>query len=116
MAHFHGDRTVFAIAAVGDGSAELAVEELHAVADTEHRATECEQTFEVDVGRAFFVDARRAARKNDGRGAADFVPVSGQIKFAEIAERAQTAHDQLGILRAVIDDSDLRAHDGQVEW
>ena len=116
VSHLHGDRAVFAVAAVGHISTEFAVEQLHAVADTEHRATERLQVLEVDVGRTRFVDPGRTAGKDNGGRAADFVPVTGQIKFAEIAERAQTAHDQLGILRAVIDDGDLRAHDGQVEW
>jgi hypothetical protein len=42
--------------------------------------------------------------------------MSGQVKFAEITKTSQAPDDQLRVLRAVIDDGDLRAHGGQVEW
>ena len=41
--------------------------------------------------------------------------MSRQVKLGEVTEPAQAADDELGVLRAVVDDGDLRAHGNQDE-
>ena len=64
---FQIGRAVFPGFRLGEGSAELVGEKLHAVADAEHGHAEGKNAF-VETGSVFFAHAGRTAGKNDGVG------------------------------------------------
>jgi hypothetical protein len=98
----------FAMRGAAQGAAEHVGHQLHPVADAERRHAEIEDGA-IDVRRAFFVDAARAAREDDAdrlfglerRGRR----VEGQ-DFAVDRQLAQPSRDQLGKLRPEIQNDD----------
>ncbi len=92
-----------------DRAAELRGDELHAVADAEHRDAELEQ-LAIQARRARRVDRRRTAGEDEPLrlAAADLLgpDVVGQ-QLAEDAELAHPAGDELRVLTAVVEDDDL---------
>ena len=101
--------SVLALDGRGDFAAEEMGHELEAVADPEDRQAEGEK-LRGGRRRAFFIDALRAARKNDplGAGGADlFDGGRGRPDFRINAQLADLAGDELGILRPEIDHQDF---------
>ena len=100
------------------GAAERAAEhvghQLHAVADAERRHAEVEHGA-IAVRRALFVDAARAAGQDDADRLLGLDRVERGVERQDLAvdrQLAQTARDQLGKLRAEIQDEDgLMGHD-----
>ena len=100
-----------------DQAAEVAGHQLHAVADPEHRNPEIED-LRIDLEGALLEDARRPAREHqgDGVGGADsrgrqVTPLDGGLD----PELTQPSSDQLGVLRAEIEDqNEFVAHRGSM--
>ena len=97
-----------------DAAAELLHEQLHAVADAEHRDPELQQT-PVQPGRALGGYRGRPPREDDpARGAPGKLVRRCVVRqqLAEDAAVAQAAGDQLAVLPPVVEDHDLL--DGRV--
>ena len=103
---------VFAHVAGGDLASVLQVEELHAVADAKHGHALALEPGEVDVGRVLLLGAARAAGEDDPGGIGDVADLVQLIEARVVAEFADAADDELGVLAAVINDGDLGAHAG----
>jgi len=106
-----GGGTVFARVPGGDFATELAVEQLHPVTDSENGDAQGDEVIEIDVRRTGFAGGARAARKDHGRGRSGLAQFLRLIKFGEITELTDPAHDELGVLRAEIDDGDGMVHE-----
>ncbi len=102
-----------------DAAAELARDQLHPVADAQHRDAELEQR-RVEVRRALGVHGRGAAGQDQSLRLALRHGLHAGVMRQQLGEDAQLAHaprDQLRVLPAVVEDDDflgrharLRAH------
>ena len=99
-------RAVFPRRPRPDGAAEFEVEQLHAVANAQNRHVEALEVFKIDVRRVFFARAAWPAGQNHGGGFAGFTKLAGLVKPRKIAQFPDPADDELGVLRAEIDDGD----------
>ena len=87
---------------------EMLRDDVHAVADAEHRAAQV-QDFIGDIGRAAVVEARGPARENDAARIhrADFLRREViRMDFAIDPRLAHAPRDELGILAAEIENQD----------
>ena len=92
-----------------DAPAELAREELHAVADAQHRDAELEQ-LGIEARRAVGVDRGGAAAEDQPLGLAARDLLGADVVRQQLAEHAALAHaarDELRVLAAVVEDDDL---------
>ena len=99
-------RSVFAFTGRGDLAAELVGEQLHAIADAQHRDAGIERR-RVAARGGLLVDAGRSSREDErlGRPVADRRPRRGpRDQFAVDAGLANAARDQLAVLRSEIED------------
>src|SRR6266403_1991309 len=93
-------------------AAEGLTEDVHPVADAEHRRRARHEQLEDVAGRqrrALGVDARRAAREDDTHGRHAPERVERQVEGMDLAVDVQLAHaprDQLRVLRAEVEDQD----------
>ncbi|MCY1521143.1 hypothetical protein D9M68_559430 [compost metagenome] len=109
----HGREAELALVAAFDLAAELLGHGLHAVADAEHRNAEVEHGLRALVG-GFFVHAGVAAREDHAlevaAGGVFAHPLVGDVAgmhFAEHMRFTYAACDELGDLRAEVEDEDL---------
>ena len=91
-------RTILATIARLDGSTELDVEQLHAVANTEHRHTEGLECFKIQIRRIGLAGAFRPARKNDRPWFSDLGKILDRIKFREKTQLPHPPHNELRVL------------------
>ena len=102
----HTGRSVFAFTGRGDLAAELVGEQLHAIADAQHRDAGIERR-RVAAWGGLLVDAGRSSREDERlrRPVADRLPRRGpRDQFAVDAGLANPACDQLAVLRSEIED------------
>ena len=109
----HGDRgrSVFALVRLGHAAAEGGRHELEAVADAHCGHAEVEHGG-VEVRRCGVIDARRATGEHDGHGVLRRELGRGRVVGDDLrvqAGFADASRDELGVLRAEIDDED-RGH------
>ena len=100
--------SVLALVAGADFAAELLRHEVQAVTDAQHRKAEV-QHLVVHGGGVGFVDGRRASGEDDasGRVALDFFQRGGAGENdGEDVLFADAARDELGVLRAEVEDDD----------
>ena len=104
--------TVLAGFGRNDRSAKNLGDVLHAIADAQHRHAELEYGFFARGARGFFVVNRKwTARQNDALGGKRFDFGVGRVAGENLAvntKLAQPACDELGELRAEIEDQDAR--------
>src|SRR5690606_20062521 len=89
-----------------DLAAEQMAEELHAVADAEHRHAELED-LRIDRGRPFLEHARRTAGEDDGgrREGLDGLGIHrARMDLAIDTQLADSPGDELGVLAAEVED------------
>ena len=92
-----------------DAAAQLAREQLHAVADAEHRNAELEQ-LALQRWRALLVHRRRPAREDHALRAPAPHLLEADVMRQQLGEHAALAHaagDQLRVLPAVVENHDL---------
>ncbi len=99
-------RAVFPRRSWPDGAAEFEVEQLHAVANAQNRHVEALKVVKIDVRGVFLAGAARSAGQDHGGGFAGFVELLRLVKPRKIAQLANPADDELGVLRAEIDNGD----------
>ena len=95
-------RTILATVAGLDGSAELDVEQLHAVANTEHRHPKGLECFKIQIRRVDLAGALRPARKNDRSRLSDLGKILNRVKFCEKTQLPHPPHNELRVLRTKI--------------
>ena len=98
-----------------DAPAELGRQQLHAVADAQHRDPELEQ-LRVESRSPVGVDRRRPAGEDQPLRLAPRDLLGAHVVREQLAEHPALAHparDELGVLPAVVEDDDLvdRARD-----
>ena len=92
-----------------DAAAELERDQLHAVADAQHRDAELEQ-LGLEPRRAVGVHRRRAAGEDQALRLAPPDLLRADVVGQQLGEHAALAHaarDQLRVLPAVVEDDDL---------
>ncbi len=105
-----GSRAVFAVIGKFDGSAEVGCHQLDTVTDAQNRKSHSEYS-RIDLRRIFAKDTGRAARKDDPArsGRADLLRSEVERQNLGIHPAlANAPGDHLGVLRAEIEDDDLR--------
>ena len=103
----------FAVIAGQHAAAQLLRHGLHAVADAEHRHAELEHRLR-RARRLLVGDRLGAAREDDALGLPLADVVVGDVPGQDLAIDAELAHaagDQLGVLRAEVEDQDARGVD-----
>ena len=89
---------VFALVAGAHCAARLDVQQLHAIAYTQHRHAERGKPFKINIRGIRFRCAARTAGKNNGARFADFMQILQRIKLGEEAQLTHAAHNQLRVL------------------
>ncbi len=103
--HVDGGGTVFALVRADHPAAQLVRQELHAVANAQHRQI-CSQTQSGNAGAPSFVDAGRSAGEDDAGRIERLHLAPGRIEmhhFAVDPGLAHTAGDELAVLGAEIE-------------
>ena len=106
--HFAGGPAVLARRSPSDAAPQGITRQLHPVADAENGDAESEQGG-VAAGGPLLVDARRATGEDDPPGGDVAEAAGGDVVTDDLAEDILLPHpagDQLGILRAEIEDDD----------
>ena len=102
---------VFPGVAGSDNSAQFFGQQLHSITHSENGDVQPEQVVEINVGSPFLRDTPRSATQNDGGRGAGLFQLMGLIETREKTLLPDAAHDELGVLRAEVDDGDvLRIH------
>ena len=99
---------------MADLAAQRHGHDLLAVAETEHRHSQL-QHLRVDGGRILGVDARRAARQDDGGRIQRADLVRGDVARDDFGVDVQVAHaagDELAVLRAKVKHKDFLVERG----
>ena len=102
-----GRRSVFPGGRVVDLSAQGLAGQLHPVADSQDGDPQTEQ-FRIALRRPVFVDAGRAARKNDAFGSEFGHSLGGNVMPNDLAVNAlfaDSSSDQLRVLRSEVEDN-----------
>src|SRR6056297_1860150 len=97
-------RAVFPRVPRGDGAAELGVQQLHAIADTEHGNAHVDEVIEVDIGSILLERGSRSPGKNHGRRLPGVTKLARLVEARKVAQLPDSTDDELSVLRAEIDD------------
>ncbi len=99
--------TIFPLIALFHGAPKFDIKKLHPVANSKNGYSKGLQFLKIDIRSIRLAGALRATRKNDCSRPTNFSDIFRGIKLSEKAQFANSANDELGVLRAKIENSNM---------